>query len=108
MCDPFLGPFSGNDSTTESWLHRVLDNLVQLLIPAHFKPSTANGAPIHLLKFDKSLRPARAQGASLITHAVVFAAIVFLMAKTSDRFGPGDPTPRTTSGSVSISTRSEE
>jgi periplasmic protein TonB len=82
MHDPALHPFSGNDSATESWLHRVRENLGQLLIPSHFKPSSANGAPIHLLKLDKSLRPARAQGASLITHAAVFAAIVFLLAST--------------------------
>jgi periplasmic protein TonB len=82
MHDPALHPFSGNDSTTESWLHRVRENLGQLLIPSHFKPSSANGAPIHLLKLDKSLRPARAQCASLITHAAVFAAIVFLLANT--------------------------
>ena len=82
MHDPALHLFSGDDSTRESWLHRVRENLGQLLIPSHFKASSANGAPIHLLKFDKSLRPARAQGASLITHAAVFAAIVFLLANT--------------------------
>ena len=82
MRDPVLPPFSGNDPATESWLNRVRENLGQLLIPSHFKPSSANGAPIHLLKFDKSLRPARAQGASLLTHAAVFAAIVFLLANT--------------------------
>jgi periplasmic protein TonB len=96
MHDPALHPFSGNDSTTESWLHRVRENLGQLLIPSHFKPSSANGAPIHLLKLDESLRPARAQGASLITHAAVFAAIVFLLASTKG--GPklpfsGETTP---------------
>jgi protein TonB len=80
MRDPFLRSFSGDDPTTESWLHRVRENLGQLLIPSHLKPSSANGAPIHLLKFDKSLRPARAQGASLITHGAVFAAILFLVA----------------------------
>jgi periplasmic protein TonB len=81
MRDPFLRPFSGNDSTTESWLNRVRENLGQLLIPSHFKPSAANGAPIHLLKLDKSLRPARAQGASFITHAAIFAAILFLVSR---------------------------
>src|SRR3984957_5283553 len=81
MRDPFLRSFfSGNDPTTESWLNRVRENLGQLLIPSHFKPSSANGAPIHLLKFDKSLRPVRAQGASLITHCAVFAALLFLLA----------------------------
>jgi len=82
MRDPFLRPFSGNDPSTESWLNRVRENLGQLLIPSHFKPSSANGAPIHLLKFDKSLRPARAQGASLITHAALCAAILLLLTNT--------------------------
>jgi protein TonB len=86
MGDPFLRSFSGNDPTTESWLNRVRENLGQLLIPSHFKPSSANGAPIHLLKFDRSLRPARAQGASLITHGAVFASLLFLVAH-----GPGVP-----------------
>jgi periplasmic protein TonB len=80
MHDPFLRSFSGNDPTTESWLNRVRKNLGQLLIPAHFQPSSANGAPIHLLKFDRSLLPARAQGASLIAHGAVFAALLFLVA----------------------------
>ncbi len=81
MRDPFLRPFSGDDPTTESWLNRVRENLGQLLIPSHFKPSSANGAPIHLLKLDKSLRPARAQGASLITHAAIFLTILFLVSR---------------------------
>jgi periplasmic protein TonB len=81
MDNPFVRPFSGNDPSTESWLNRVRENLGQLLIPSHFKPSSANGAPIHLLKFDKSLRPARAQGVSLITHAAIFAAILFLISR---------------------------
>jgi periplasmic protein TonB len=85
MPDPFLRSFSADDAatespSTESWLNRVRENLGQLLIPSHFKPSSANGAPIHLLKFDKSLRPARAQGASLITHAAVFIALALLLA----------------------------
>ena len=58
--------------------------LGQLLIPSHFKPSSATGAPIHLLTFDKSLRPARAQGASLLTHVIVFATVLFLLTR-----GPG-------------------
>jgi periplasmic protein TonB len=84
MRGPFLRSFSGNDPTTESWLNRVRENLGQLLIPSPFKPSSANGAPIHLLKFERSLRPARAQGASLITHGVVFVSLLFLLAH-----GPG-------------------
>ncbi|HKN75247.1 MAG TPA: energy transducer TonB [Candidatus Acidoferrum sp.] len=101
MRDPFLRPFSGNDPATESpsresWLNRVRENLGQLLIPSHLKPSSANGAPIHLLKFDKSLRPARAQGVSLITHAAVFAVILLILANTKGVTKPpfpGETTP---------------
>lgn len=83
MRDPLLrSPFgvpSGETSPGDSWLCRVRENLAQLLLPSHFKPSSANGAPIHLLKFDKSLRPARAQGASLLAHIAIFAAVIFLL-----------------------------
>jgi periplasmic protein TonB len=79
MRDPFLRPFSSSDPSNDSWLNRIRENLGQLLIPAHFKPTSANGAPIHLLKFDKSLRPARAQGASFLSHAAIFAAVLFIV-----------------------------
>ena len=88
MHDPGLHLFSGDDSTRESWLHRVRENLGQLLIPSHFKASSANGAPIHLLKFDKSMRPAHAQGASLITHAAVFATLLFLVSRVQSPLLP--------------------
>jgi periplasmic protein TonB len=90
MQDP-LGSFSGSNSgsePTDSWLNRVRENLAQLLLPSRLKPSSANGAPIHLLKFDKSLRPARAQGASLLTHAAIFAVIVFLITRSHPYPGP--------------------
>jgi periplasmic protein TonB len=90
MHEPFLRSFSGNKSASESWLNRVRDNLGQLLIPSHLKPSSANGAPIHLLKFDKSLQPARAQGASLLTHAAVFTAVLLLLTQGTARH----PVPR--------------
>jgi protein TonB len=95
MRDPFLRSFSGNHPATESWLNRVRENLGQLFIPSHFKPSSANGAPIHLLKFDKSLRPVRAQTASLITHGAVFASLLFLVAHGPGTVSPGihDSTP---------------
>ena len=102
MREPFLRPFSGSNSptksdSTDSWLNRVRENLGQLLIPSNFKPSAANGAPIHLLKFDKSLRPARAQGASLLTHAVVCTAILLVLTH-----GPKGPTGPNFNGSMPL------
>lgn len=88
MRDPLLRSFSGDDSSPDSWLNRIRENFAQVLMPAHFKPSSANGAPIHLLKFDKSLRPARAQDASLLAHAGVFFVAIALI-------GSGVTPPRT-------------
>ncbi|HYL60986.1 MAG TPA: TonB family protein [Candidatus Methylomirabilis sp.] len=97
MREPFLRPFSGYDSSNDAWLNRIRENLAQLLMPAHFKPTSANGAPIHLVKFDKSRRPARAQGASLLTHAAVFAAILFIVAH-SPRPQPRGPISKVIGG----------
>ena len=85
MRDPILRVFSGGDASAkspseDSWFDRIRENLGHLLIPSQLKSSSANGAPIHLLKFEKSARPARAQGASLITHAILFGGLIFLLA----------------------------
>lgn len=95
MRDPLLrSPFgkpSGENAPGESWLYRVRENLAQLLLPSHFKPSSANGAPIHLLKLDKSLRPARAQGVSLLAHMAIFAVVIFLLLRVPPPPGPSSP-----------------
>ena len=108
MRDAFLRSFSGNSAATESpstgsWWNRVRENLGQLLIPSHLKPSSANGAPIHLLKFDRTLRPARAQGASLLTHAAVFTAIAILLANPKGGARSPSPGETTTLGPVTYS-----
>jgi protein TonB len=64
----------------DSWLHRVRENLTQLLLSSSSKPSAANGAPIHLVQLGRSGRPASAQGASLLTHAVVLTALILFLA----------------------------
>lgn len=100
MRDPHSRVFSGKDESAnfgseDSWLNRVRENIGQLLIPTHLKPTSANGAPIHLLKFEKSPRPARAQGASLISHAAIFGGLLFLLTH-----GPRTVPPPTGSGAV--------
>lgn len=110
MRGSFLKSFSGKNPAGDSrnevadtWLNRVRENLAQLIVPAHFKPSAANGAPIHLLKFDKTLRPARAQGASFVMHVVVFAVLLILMAKANDGFRPAAPGIGTAPTTINIS-----
>jgi protein TonB len=108
MRDPFLRSLTGKSAatespSTESWWNRVRENFGQLLIPVHLKPSSANGVPIHLLKFERSLRPARAQGASLLTHAAVFTVIAILLANTKGGPTQVSPGETTTLGPVTYS-----
>ncbi|MGB7468167.1 MAG: energy transducer TonB [Candidatus Acidiferrum sp.] len=93
---------SSDSFSTGSWLNRVRENFGQLLIPSGLKPSSANGAPIHLLKFEKSLPPARTQGASLITHAVIFAALLLLFAHGPGRTPGTAPNGGQASGALTI------
>ncbi|HKW57554.1 MAG TPA: TonB family protein [Candidatus Acidoferrum sp.] len=81
MRDPLLRPASARDSLSDSWFNRIRENLAQLLLPP-LKPTSANGAPLHLLQFDKSRHPARAQAASFLVHAALFAAILFFLAQS--------------------------
>jgi protein TonB len=70
--------FCSVQSSKESWLDRVRENLRQVLTPARIFPSSANGAPIHLLRWEKSQRAGRAQSVSLLTHAALIGAVVLV------------------------------
>jgi hypothetical protein len=78
MRDPLSRSFSSLSSKQDSWLHRVRENFHQLLTPARIFPSSANGAPIHLLPRGKSARSGQAQSASALTHAAILGALVLL------------------------------
>jgi len=75
MRDPLSRDFSSLQPSQDSWLQRVRDNFHQLLTPARIFPSSANGAPVHFLNWEKSRRAGRAQSASLLTHAVIVLAL---------------------------------
>ena len=92
MREPFVRSPFGASSLRESWIRRVRENAGQLLATGNFTPSSANGAPIHLLKFDKTSRPARAQTASLIAHSALFVVIAVILThppQTGPGFAPG-------------------
>jgi protein TonB len=91
MRDPLSRDFSALQPSQDSWIYRVRDNLHQLLTPAHIFPSSANGAPLHLLRFDRSPRTNHAQSVSFLTHAVIIA-ILAVIAMRPARFtdAPGN------------------
>jgi periplasmic protein TonB len=92
-----LRRFSFRHASSNSWFGRVNENFWQLFTPAGLAPSSANGAPIHLLSFERSKRSGRAQTLSLLTHATAIALISFAASQTAHR--NVDPNPRV---SVSI------
>jgi periplasmic protein TonB len=79
MRDPLSRNFSSLQSPSQdSWLQLVRENFRQLITPARIFPSSANGAPIHFLNWEKSQRAGRAQSASLVTHAVIILAVAVM------------------------------
>ncbi|HWW18768.1 MAG TPA: energy transducer TonB [Candidatus Saccharimonadales bacterium] len=75
MRDTRLRGFSLFRAASDSWLSRVRENFRQFFLPARLAPTSANGAPIHLLKFERSTGGRRAQTLSLLTHAAAIVAI---------------------------------
>jgi periplasmic protein TonB len=80
-----LRGFSSFCGESDFWFARVRKNFWQLFASARLTPLSANGAPIHLLKFERSTRSGRAQTLSLLTHAAVLAAISIVAARTVPR-----------------------
>jgi protein TonB len=78
MRDPRSREFSALQSAQDSWIHRVRENFQQLLKPARIFPSSANGAPLHLLTFKSSATSGGARTVSLLTHAALLCGILLL------------------------------
>jgi protein TonB len=78
MRDPLSRPFASLHPSSDSWFMRVRENLRQLRTPDSFLPSSANGAPIHLPGWESPARAGRAQSASIMSHALLVAALAFV------------------------------
>jgi periplasmic protein TonB len=71
-----LRGFSFFAASSDSWLGRVWENFRQVFTPTKLSPTSANGAPIHLFKLDRSQRAERAQTLSFIAHVGIIAGIL--------------------------------
>jgi TonB family protein len=71
-----LRGFSFFAALSGSWPARVWENFLQVVAPTKLSPTSANGAPIHVWKFDRSGRTERAQTLSLITHVGIIAGLI--------------------------------
>jgi periplasmic protein TonB len=80
-----LRSLSRQDSP-DNLITRIRANFLEAFRPVRWKVSSANGAPLHLLRLQASPRAGRAQGVSLLTHAGVIAMLAVLA------LHPGKPT----------------
>lgn len=71
-----LHGFSFFAISSDSWLGRVWENFRQVFTPTKLLPTSANGAPIHVLKLDRSKRAERAQTLSLVSHVVIVVGLL--------------------------------
>jgi protein TonB len=67
-----------NPSESPGWSTRVRENLAHFIAPSGLTPSSSSGAPIHLLKLERTTKAASAQTVSLLTHAGILVALTLL------------------------------
>ena len=82
---PHLRALFSSELESDSWFTRIRENFRQLFTSVALSPTSANGAPIHLLKFDRTRRVGRAQGFSAFAHLLFFAALVFIATHPNPR-----------------------
>ena len=86
MRDFFSRSLSSRQDSSDNLITRIHANFQEALRPVRWKVSSANGAPLHLLRLQRSPRAGRAQGVSFLTHAAVIAVLTILA------LHPGKPT----------------
>ena len=91
MRDPLFRSSSFSTSAADTWLLRVRENFRHLFTSTGLSPSSANGAPIHLLKIDRTGATGRAQTVSLVTHVGVIVAIAFFAVQSRTTKLPANP-----------------
>ncbi len=79
MPEPFPRGFSPFHIEPSSWITRVRENLRQLFTTIRLKPTSANGAPLHLLKLEPTWRAGSSQTVSLVTHLGALAVLLVVM-----------------------------
>lgn len=88
MPEPFLRPFS---SSRDSWFRRIRENLQQVLASARIFPSSANGAPLHLVPSRPPAVASRSRTISLLAHLLLICGVLFLHLQSGPPRGHAGP-----------------
>jgi len=96
MRDPFFRPLSS--SSRDSWLHRIRENFHQSFAPVRMFPTSANGAPIHLLSWRRGATVRTSRTISFATHLILIAGLLLPHVETGTQRNVGDGTGQKESG----------
>src|SRR5437660_6288231 len=78
MRDSFVRSLLSSVSSRDNLIQRIRGNLRDALAPGKWKVSSANGAPLHPLRFGSPANATRAQGVSFLTHAAIILALALI------------------------------
>jgi periplasmic protein TonB len=78
MHDSFVRSLFSPSNSSDNLIQRIRKNFRDALTPGKWEVSSANGAPLHLLRFESSARTSRGQGVSFLTHAAIVVALALI------------------------------
>ena len=83
MRDPFSRSVPAFSSSSDSLLQRIRENFHQAFAPVRMFPTTANGAPIHVLSWRRGATVRASRTISLATHLILIVGLFLLHVETS-------------------------
>lgn len=88
MRDSFVRFLLSSASSRDSLIQRIRENFRDALTPGKWKMSSANGAPLHLLRLGDPAYSSHARDVSFLTHAAIIMALALVAAHP---FRPENP-----------------
>jgi hypothetical protein len=78
MPEPFLRPRASLSSSRDGWFRRMRENLQQVFASARIFPSSASGAPLHLLPSPPASLANGSRTISLLAHVLLISGVLLL------------------------------
>jgi hypothetical protein len=78
MPEPFLRPRASLSSSRDGWFRRMRENLQQVFASARIFPSSASGAPLHLLPSPPASPANGSRTISLLAHVLLISGVLLL------------------------------
>jgi len=88
MPQPSFRPFASVPSSRDSLFQRIRENLQQAFAPARIFPSSANGAPLHVVAWQRYSVTSRSRTISFVAHGLLVFALLFLHGQLGPSKGP--------------------